>query len=209
MLEMVENFDQLDVVFREEYTFPEHQFDEETELPRVMDPVNPYRNFAEFYKRDTKFLLEKYSSECAATIRLHSTYSSFNFQMDGNYFKTQAQQSQFPKWFSERVSHSTWFIETTADVVPMGVQLHKRENFANQPDDYNCFVVFIKDNMNEIIDLTGSTRLGTLADKLRSFIPTVFRGAKISTLSNDRCYFHASVIYPIPKIGSIFINIRF
>ncbi len=201
MLAMVENFDQLDVVFRDEYKFPEHQFDEETNLPRVMDPVNPYRNFAEFYKRDTKFLLKKYASECAAAIRMHSTGPFLN----ANVFKIQAQQSLFPTWFSERVSQSVWSIETTEEVHPMGAQVHK--HFANQPDDYHHIVVFIKDNLNEIIDTTGSTELETLAGQLKSFIRTSFWEATILPIPNDRYY--ARVIYPIPRIGSILIDIGF
>lgn len=208
MLTMVENFDQLDAVFRDEYKFPEHQFDEETKLPRVMDPVNPYRNFAEFYKRDTKLLLKQYASECASAIRMHSTSTALDFQLAGKVFKMQAEQSQLPMWFLDRVDRSIWLIETTRDVLPMEAQVHKYEDFANQADDYHSVVVFIKDNMNEIIDFIGTERV-TLVRELRSFLQTSFRGAKISTTSSDHDNFHASVIYPIPRIGSIVIKIRF
>ncbi|XP_037047811.1 uncharacterized protein LOC119082388 [Bradysia coprophila] len=205
-LKMLENFEELDVVFRDEYKFPEHQFDEATTLPRVMDPVNPYRNCAEFFRSDTKILLKKYSLECAAAIKMHL---GIPFQLAGNIFEIQKQQPQFPEWFSKRVFQSVWSIKTTVEILQMGVVVRKQEDFAHQPDDYHCFVVCFKDNMNEIVDRAESTELETLANDLRSFIRLAFGGAKVSTpTSNDSDDFHASIIYPIPQIGSILINVR-
>ncbi|KAG4066457.1 hypothetical protein HA402_007093 [Bradysia odoriphaga] len=131
------------------------------------------------------------------------------FRLAGNIFEIQEQQPQFPQWFLERVFRSVWSIKTTVEILPMGAVIRKQEDFANQPDDYHCLVVCFKDNMNEIVDRADSTALETLANDLRSFIRSTFRGAKVLTpTSNDSDDFHASIIYPIPQIGSILINIR-
>lgn len=205
LLEMTQNFDSLDVVFRDEYKFPEHQFDEATPLPRVMDPVNPYRNCAEFYKRDTKMLLKQYAMDCADAIRM---YSAVPFQFK-NIFTVHEQQPQFPQWFTNRAFHCVWSIETTVKILPIGVVVRKQEDFANQQDDYYGLVVFFRNSMNEIVDRAGSTVLETLANDLRSFIRSTFWGAKILPVSNDCDDFHAIITYPIPQVGSIVIKICF
>ncbi|KAJ6644483.1 hypothetical protein Bhyg_09452 [Pseudolycoriella hygida] len=204
MLEMIMNFDELDVVFRSEYKFPEHQFDENTKLPRVMDPVNPYCNFAEFFQSNTKLLLKTYASESITAIK-----STETLDFPDTIFKSRPSQPLFPKWFLERVLQSTWWVETTTEVFPMGVQVAMPENFASQSDDYYCVLLFLHSALNEIIDEIETTELNKLLEATRSFIQRMILVRKLSTVSSDRDYFHARMSFPIPNSGSILIYIRF
>lgn len=58
----LQNFDQLDIVFEKEYKFPEHQILDNSR-PRVMDPVNPYNNLAKNWTKNSIELMKLYANE--------------------------------------------------------------------------------------------------------------------------------------------------
>lgn len=62
ILNYLRNFDDINIVFENEYKFEEHQI-LDVSRPRVMDPVNPYNNFAKNWDEKAIELLKVYANE--------------------------------------------------------------------------------------------------------------------------------------------------
>ena len=84
-LELIRSFESLRIVFREEYKFPEHQMAQNERTPIVMDPSNPYNNFArdwmsESYSQDRMNLMQ-YATETLRRVNffLDNTACQQNF----------------------------------------------------------------------------------------------------------------------------------
>lgn len=61
-LKYLMKFDELNIVFENEYKFPEHQV-LDNGRPRIMDPVNPYNNFAQNWSEKSIELIKAYANE--------------------------------------------------------------------------------------------------------------------------------------------------
>lgn len=66
-LSLIKDFDNLNIVFEEEYIFPEHQVID-TSRPRVIDPVNPYYNLAKGWKSEEIMIIKAHASWLHAAV---------------------------------------------------------------------------------------------------------------------------------------------
>lgn len=63
VLKYLKNFDEMNIVFENEYKFAKHEPVDDGRRPRLLDPVNPYNNFASNWSRKSIDLMKRYAKE--------------------------------------------------------------------------------------------------------------------------------------------------
>lgn len=108
ILNYLMKFDDLNVVFGNEYKFPEHQILDKGR-PRLMDPVNPYNNLVKNWSRQSIELIKLYANE---------TNRRLQFLANGNLIQLnilfEPQPMHMPllsEIFPKHNNHTQWLVQ--------------------------------------------------------------------------------------------------
>lgn len=104
ILTLLTKFDELNIVFEKEYKFAEHQV-LDNGRPRLMDPVNPYNNFAENWPEKSIKLIKIYANETNRRLEWLADRKIIHLNI-----LFQPQPIQMPLLSEANIKHSVWLV---------------------------------------------------------------------------------------------------